>query len=113
MHNSLMASPGWAWAALILGGLFEAVWALGLKYTDGFSRMWPSILVFGAMSISVFLLSLAMKSLPAGISYSVWTGIGIVMTVAGSYFLFNETLHLSQFVSMALILIGIIGLKAL
>jgi len=102
-----------AWLALFVGGVFEAAWALGLKYTRGFSRLWPSVLVIAAMSISVFLLSIAMKSLLAGVSYAVWTGIGVVATVIGGYFLFGEFLSTAQMLSISLILIGIIGLRVL
>jgi quaternary ammonium compound-resistance protein SugE len=100
-----------SWIVLILAGLLEVGWAVGLKYTDGFSRFWPSVWVLLAMVLSVLLLSVAMKSLPAGTAYAVWTGIGAAGTVILGAVLLGEPLGIGRVVCIALILCGVAGLK--
>ncbi len=100
-----------AWVILIIAGLFEVAWAIGLKYTDGFTRLWPSVLTLLAIAISMGLLGIAMKSLPTGTAYSVWVGIGAVGTVALGIVLFGEPANAARLVSVAFIVAGIIGLK--
>jgi quaternary ammonium compound-resistance protein SugE len=100
-----------SWLILLLAGLFEVVWAVGLKYTDGFSRPLPSLLTLLAMATSVILLSLAMKQLPLGTAYAVWTGIGAIGTVIAGVVLFGESMSLLRLGSALLIVIGLLGLK--
>lgn len=100
-----------AWLVLVIAGLFEVLWAIGLKYTAGFSRLWPSLGTIGAMMISLWLLGIAMKSLPIGTAYAVWVGVGTIGTVVFGIVLFDEPAHASRLISVALILAGIIGLK--
>lgn len=99
------------WLILVLAGLFEIVWAIGLKYTDGFTRLWPTVGTVAAMVISVGLLGLAMKSLPVGTAYAVWVGVGAVGTAILGILLFNESANWGRLASLLLIIIGIIGLK--
>ena len=100
-----------AWGILILAGLFEVGWAIGLKYTGGFTRLWPSVWTLASMTISVWLLAIAMKSLPVGTAYSVWVGVGAVGTVILGIILFKEPAEFARIASVALIIAGIIGLK--
>lgn len=100
-----------AWLILFVAGLFEVAWAIGLKYTAGFTRLWPSVGTLIAMTISVLLLGVAMKSLPVGTAYAVWTGIGAVGTVVLGIVLFGESAELVRLVCVGLIIAGIIGLK--
>ena len=100
-----------AWLVLTVAGLFEVGWAIGLKYTDGFSKLWPSVATAAAMVVSVVLLGWAMRSLPVGTAYAVWTGIGAVGTVVLGIVLFGEPATLGRLVCMSLIVAGIIGLK--
>jgi quaternary ammonium compound-resistance protein SugE len=100
-----------AWLILILAGLFEVGWAIGLKYTEGFTRWWPTVWTAGAMIISLWLLGLAMKSLPIGTAYSVWVGVGSVGTVILGIVLLGEPVNAARLVSIMLIIGGIIGLK--
>ena len=99
------------WLILFVAGLFETAWAIGLKYTDGLTRPWPTVGTLVAMIISVVLLGYAMKNLPVGTAYAVWTGIGAVGTVILGIALFNEPLNVGRMLSIALIIAGIIGLK--
>lgn len=99
------------WLILFLAGLLETVWAVGLKYTEGFSRLWPSVMTLAAMAASVWLLSVAVKTLPLGTAYAVWTGIGAVGTVLVGIALFHEPVTVSRLLSVGLIVAGIIGLK--
>jgi quaternary ammonium compound-resistance protein SugE len=99
------------WIILFIAGLFETAWAIGLKYTDGFTRLWPSVGTLVAMIISVVLLGYAMKSLPVGTAYAVWTGIGAVGTVILGIVLFSEPVNVGRVLSISLIIAGIIGLK--
>jgi quaternary ammonium compound-resistance protein SugE len=100
-----------AWVILVVAGLFEIGWAIGLKYTEGFTRPWPVIWTVLAMIISLGLLGIAMKSLPVGTAYSVWVGVGAVGTVILGIVLLGEPANAARLVSVALILAGIIGLK--
>jgi len=99
------------WFLLILAGLFEVVWALGLKHSDGFSKFWPSVWTLLAMLISIGLLGLAMKQLPVGTAYAIWTGIGAVGTVIVGIVFLGEAAHWGRIVSLVLIISGLIGLK--
>jgi quaternary ammonium compound-resistance protein SugE len=99
------------WIILFIAGLFETAWAIGLKYTDGLTRLWPSVGTLIAMIISVVLLGIAMKNLPVGTAYAVWTGIGAVGTVILGIILFNEPVNFGRIFSIVLIISGIIGLK--
>ena len=100
-----------SWSILFVAGLFEVVWAIGLKYTDGFTRLWPSIGTAVAMLISVVLLGLAMRTLPVGTAYAVWTGIGSVGTVILGIVLFGDPATPARLLCVALIVCGILGLK--
>jgi quaternary ammonium compound-resistance protein SugE len=100
-----------AWVILVLAGLCEVGWAVGVKYTDGFTRLWPTVGTVVAMAVSLWLLGLAMKSLPLGTAYSVWVGVGAVGTVALGILLFDEPATLARLLSVALIIAGIVGLK--
>lgn len=100
-----------AWLILAIAGLFEVAWASGLKYTEGFTRLWPSVATLTAMGVSVGLLGLAMRGLPVGTAYAVWTGIGTVGTVALGMMLFGEPVTLPRLACVGLILAGIAGLK--
>jgi quaternary ammonium compound-resistance protein SugE len=100
-----------AWLFLLVAGLCEVAWAIGLKYTDGFSRLLPTIGTVVAMAASIGFLGLALKSLPVGTAYAVWTGIGTVGTAALGIYLFNEPATLLRLACIGLILSGIVGLK--
>ena len=100
-----------AWIYLFIAGIFEVIWAMGLKYSHGFTKLYPSLITLGGMIISFYLLSLATKSLPIGTAYAIWTGIGALGTVILGIFLFNEALSIQRIVFLGLILIGIFGLK--
>ena len=100
-----------AWVILAIAGVFEVGWAIGLKYTDGFTRLWPTVGTVLAMIISLWLLGVAMKSLPVGTAYSVWVGVGSVGTVALGIVLLGEPVNSARLISVALIIGGIVGLK--
>jgi len=100
-----------SWIILIIAGLFEVAWAIGLKFTDGFSRPLPTALTVGAMLVSLGLLGLAMKELPLGTAYAIWTGVGAVGTVIAGIILFGEAVTLIRLGSVALIICGLVGLK--
>ncbi|BBL34911.1 quaternary ammonium compound-resistance protein [Nitrosomonas stercoris] len=99
------------WIILVIAGLFEIGWAIGLKYTEGFTRFWPVVGTVLSMVISVGLLGIAMKSLPIGTAYAVWVGIGAVGTAILGIVFLGESANLSRILSLALIVAGIIGLK--
>jgi quaternary ammonium compound-resistance protein SugE len=99
------------WIILVLAGLFEVGWAIGLKYTDGFSKLWPTVGTVAAMAISLGLLGIAMKSLPVGTAYAIWVGVGAVGTVILGIVLFQEPLNALRVISVALIVAGLAGLK--
>ncbi|MDD2240997.1 MAG: quaternary ammonium compound efflux SMR transporter SugE [Kiritimatiellae bacterium] len=100
-----------AWVILALAGLFEMGWAIGLKYSNGLTRLWPTVWTIVSMAISLWLLGGAMKTLPLGTAYGVWVGIGAVGTAILGIFLFGEPAHLGRLFSIALIIAGIVGLK--
>lgn len=100
-----------AWIILFIAGLFETGWAIGLKYTDGFTRLWPSVWTVAAMIVSIVLLGLSLKTLPVGTAYAVWTGIGAAGTVILGIVLFGEPATAARLACIGLILAGIIGLK--
>lgn len=99
------------WIILVLAGLFEIGWAIGLKYTEGFTRLWPSVWTVAAMIVSLGLLGIAMRSLPVGTSYAVWVGVGAVGTAILGIALLGEPVTAGRVASLALILAGIVGLK--
>jgi quaternary ammonium compound-resistance protein SugE len=100
-----------AWLMLLVAGLFEVAWAIGLKYTEGFTRLWPSVGTLAAMGLSVLLLGMAMKTLPVGTSYAVWVGVGAVGTAILGIVLFGEPANAGRLISLGLIVAGIVGLK--
>jgi len=100
-----------AWIWLTLAGLLEIVWAIGLKYTDGFTRLWPSVVTVAAMVASLYFLALAVRTIPIGTSYAVWTGIGAVGVAILGMVLFNEPKDLLRIISILFIIAGIAGLK--
>ena len=100
-----------SWIVLFIAGLLEVGWAIGLKYTVGFTRLWPSVGTVFAMVASVLLLGLAMKQLPVGSAYAIWVGVGAVGTVILGIFLFGESASLARLISVGFIIAGIIGLK--
>jgi len=99
------------WLYLFIAALFEIVWAIGLKYTDGFRRLVPSAITLAAMYASFYCLSVAVKTLPIGTAYAVWTGIGATGTAIFGMIFFNESREFLRLASIALILLGVIGLK--
>jgi len=99
------------WLILLLAGIFEIGWAIGLKYTDGFTRPWPTLGTIAAMAVSLGLLGVAMKSLPVGTAYAVWVGVGAVGTAILGIVLLGEPANPGRLASLGLIVLGIIGLK--
>lgn len=100
-----------AWLILLVAGLLEVGWAIGLKYSDGFTRVWPATWTVLAMIVSLGLLGIAMKTLPVGSAYAVWVGVGAIGTAILGIVLFGEAINAGRLVSLALILTGIIGLR--
>ena len=100
-----------AWLALFVAGLFEVVWAIGLKYTDGFTRLWPSVVTLIAMALSLAFLAYALRTLPVGTAYAVWVGIGAFGTAVLGMVLFGESREPLRLGCLALIVAGVIGLK--
>jgi quaternary ammonium compound-resistance protein SugE len=100
-----------AWVYLFIAGLFEMGWAIGLKYTEGFTRLGPTLLTAGAMLISVILLGIALRDLPVGTGYAVWTGIGTVGTALLGMYLFGDPVTAARLACIGLIVAGIVGLK--
>ena len=100
-----------AWLWLTLAGVLEIVWAIGLKYTDGFTKLWPTVGTVASMAISLGLLGIAMKSLPVGTAYAVWVGVGAVGTAILGMVLLGEPANAGRMISLGLIIAGIIGLK--
>ncbi len=100
-----------SWTLLVLAGLLEVVWAIGLKYTEGFTKLWPSVLTLAAMGVSFYLLSLAMRSIPLGTAYAVWVGIGAVGAAIAGMIIFKEPATILRIVSLMLVIGGIVGLK--
>lgn len=105
-----LAAPH-AWGVLLLAGICEVAWAIGLKYAEGFSRPWPSAATVAAMVASVLLLAWALKTLPVGAAYAVWTGVGAVGTALLGMLLFDESREIARLVCIGLIVAGILGLK--
>ena len=100
-----------AWLYLFVAGLMEVAWAVGLKYTEGFTRLWPSVWTLAALALSMALLAAALRTLPLGTAYAIWTGIGAVGTAALGIFLFGESASAARLACIALILAGLVGLK--
>lgn len=100
-----------AWVILAIAGLFEVGWAVGLKYSAGFTKLWPSLWTAISMAIGLWLLGVAMRSLPVGTAYAVWVGVGAVGTALLGVVLFGEAINLGRIISLAAIVAGIIGLK--
>ncbi|HJR75065.1 MAG TPA: quaternary ammonium compound efflux SMR transporter SugE [Luteimonas sp.] len=100
-----------SWIILVLAGLLEIGWAIGLKYTEGFTRLWPSVGTIVSMVVSIVLLGWAMKSLPVGTAYAIWVGIGAVGTAILGIVLFSEPANAGRLISLGLIVVGIVGLK--
>lgn len=101
------------WACLVGAGVCECVWAIGMKYTCGFTHFWPSVITLAAMPSSMYLLSLSLKALPIGTAYAVWTGIGAVATAIMGMVLFREPATVARIVCILLIVVGIVGLALL
>jgi len=99
------------WTYLIVAGLLEIIWAVGLKYTEGFSRLWPSVVTIGVMVASLALLALALKTIPVGTGYAVWTGIGAAGTAIVGIVFFGESRDALRVVCLVLIVAGVVGLK--
>jgi len=100
-----------AWIILVVAGLTEIGWAIGLKYTEGFTRLWPSVFTGASMVVSIVLLGIALKTLPLGTAYAIWTGIGTVGTAILGIYLFGESAAVLRLVCIGLIVAGIVGLK--
>ncbi|MDN5069796.1 quaternary ammonium compound efflux SMR transporter SugE [Aliarcobacter butzleri] len=100
-----------SWGILVLAGIFEIFWAIGLKYTDGFTKLIPSLFTIVAMLVIFWLLSLSLKTLPLGTAYAVWVGIGTIGTVIAGIMLFGDSINIIRIISIAFIILGIIGLK--
>jgi quaternary ammonium compound-resistance protein SugE len=100
-----------AWLQLAIAGLLEVGWAIGLKYTEGFTRFWPSVFTAVAMIASIYFLALALRTIPVGTGYAVWTGIGAVGTAILGIVLFAESTAIARILSIVLIVAGIVGLK--
>jgi quaternary ammonium compound-resistance protein SugE len=100
-----------AWVLLLIAGLFEVAWAVGLKYTQGFTRLWPTLATLAALALSMGLLGLAARQLPIGTAYAVWTGIGVIGTALLGMWLLGESTAALRLISLVLIIAGIVGLK--
>ncbi|HJU06340.1 MAG TPA: quaternary ammonium compound efflux SMR transporter SugE [Nitrospiraceae bacterium] len=100
-----------AWMYLVIAGIFEIVWATGLKYTEGFTRLWPSLGTAAAMAVSLWFLAVALKTIPVGTGYAVWTGIGAAGTAVMGIILFGESRDVLRVVCILIIVAGIVGLK--
>jgi quaternary ammonium compound-resistance protein SugE len=100
-----------AWIYLFIAGLFEIGWAVGLKYTDGFTKIWPSVITIATMILSFYFLSTAVKTIPIGTAYAIWTGIGAVGTAILGIILFGESKEFMRMLFVLLIVVGIVGLK--
>ena len=100
-----------SWSILVVAGLFEVAWAFGLKYTQGFTRFWPSAVTIGLIAISLYLLSLATRELPIGTAYAVWSGIGAAGTAVLGIVVLKEPAEVARLVCIGLIVAGVVGLK--
>lgn len=110
---NVLENRGMSWFYLFVAGLLEVGWAVGLKYTEGFTRLWPSVFTLATMAGSVGMLGLALRHLPLGTAYAVWTGIGTIGTAVAGMILLNEPAGALRLGSIGLIALGIIGLKLL
>ena len=99
------------WTYLFIAGLFEMAWAVGLKYTEGLTRLWPSVWTLAAMAVSVFLLAKALDEIPVGSGYAVWTGIGAAGTAVLGMILFGESRAVPRLLCIGLIVVGVVGLR--
>ena len=106
-----MRDPASAWLILIVAGLLEIVWAIALKQSEGFSRLWPSVIGLGAALLSFILLTLALRHLPAGTGYAVWVGIGVVGVAVAGVVMLGEAVSAARVAFLALIITGIVGLR--
>ena len=104
-------SEKWSWIVLVIAGLFEVCWAIGLKYTDGFTKLIPSIFTLTTLAISMYLLAKASQTLPIGTAYAVWVGIGAFGAAVLGIFLFSESVSPMRLVFLGLLVVSIIGLK--
>jgi quaternary ammonium compound-resistance protein SugE len=102
-----------SWFILFIAGLFEVIWAVGIKYTDGWTRLWPAVFTVSAMIASFYLLSVALKNIPMGTAYAAWTGIGIIGTVIYGIIFLKEPTDIYRIICMLLIICGIVGLRIL
>ncbi len=100
-----------AWFFIVVAGVFEVTWAIGLKYAEGFSRFWPSVITLAALAVSMIFLAQAVRTLPIGTAYAVWTGIGAIGTATLGIILFGESRDLARLASILLIVAGIVGLR--
>lgn len=100
-----------AWFVLVVAGLFEVVWSLGLKYSDGFTRLWPSVVTVAALVVSMVLLAQAARTLPIGTAYTIWVGIGAIGATLGGVWLFDEPMSLQRAGFVGLMLVALAGLK--
>lgn len=100
-----------AWIVLFIAGLFETAWAIGLKYSNGFTKLWPSVFTIIAMAISIWLLSISLKTLPVGSAYAVWTGIGAVGTAILGIILFHESKDILKILFILMVVAGLVGLR--
>ena len=105
--------PNIAWIVLFIAGLFETAWAIGLKYSDGFTKLWPSVFTAVCMAISIWLLSISLKTLPVGSAYAVWTGIGAVGTAILGIILFSESRDVLKILFILMIVAGLVGLRVI
>lgn len=106
-------APSTAWLVLVIAGLLEIAWAVGMKYTGNWTRMWPSVFVVGAYLVDLYLLSIPMRQLPAGTAYTVWVGIGSIGVTLFGIFVFGESASPARLACLALIVAGVVGLKLL
>ena len=102
-----------SWFILFIAGLFEVVWAVGIKYTEGWTKLWPAVFTVLAMIASFYLLSVALKTIPMGTAYAVWTGVGIIGTAIFGIIYFKEPTDILRMVCILLIISGIVGLRVL
>jgi quaternary ammonium compound-resistance protein SugE len=100
-----------SWIYLFLAGILEIVWAIGLKYTEGFTKLWPSVITIAVAWLSFYLLAVAVKTIPVGTGYAIWTGIGAAGVALLGMLLFGEPATISRFLFLGLIIVGIVGLK--
>ena len=112
-HRTSNLQQPMSWFILFIAGLFEVVWAVGIKYTEGWTRLWPAVITVFAMVASFYLLSMALKHIPMGTAYAVWTGIGTIGTVIYGIIYFKEPTDILRIVCILLIICGIVGLRIL